>query len=112
MKWDRASRAEARDFRFWIQLTAKQRLQTSRPQAARQSSRTAGAPNPVTGKPASGDGYAPSTVAHIKTVLRRFYDSTIFTATAGPARCRTRPAGCLPPSPWPPERASQPDGRM
>jgi site-specific recombinase XerD len=72
--WDRASRAEARDFSCWIQLTAKQRLQTSRLRSARLSSRTLGAPNPVTGKPASGDGYAPSTVAHSETVLRRFYD--------------------------------------
>ena len=72
--WDQASRAEARDFSCWIQLTAKQRLQTSRPRAARLSSRAPGAPNPVTGKPASGDGYAPSTVAHSETVLRRFYD--------------------------------------
>jgi len=74
VEWDRASRAEARDFSCWIQLTAKQRLQTSRPRAARLSLRAAGAPNPVTGKPASGDGYAPSTVAHSETVLRRFYD--------------------------------------
>ena len=72
--WDRASRAEARDFSCWIQLTAKQRLQTSRPKKARLSSRAAGAPNAVTGKPAPGDGYAPSTVAHSETVLRRFYD--------------------------------------
>ena len=74
VEWDRASRAEARDFSCWIQLTVKQRLQTSRPRAARWSSRTPGAPNLVTGKPASGDGYAPSTVAHSETVLRRFYD--------------------------------------
>jgi site-specific recombinase XerD len=72
--WDRASRAEARDFSCWIQLTAKQRLQTSRPKRARLSSRAAGAPNAVTGKPVPGDGYAPSTVAHSETVLRRFYD--------------------------------------
>jgi len=72
--WDRASRAEARDFSCWIQLTVKQRLQASRPKAARWSIRTAGAPNPVTGKPATGDGYAPATVAHSETVLRRFYD--------------------------------------
>jgi site-specific recombinase XerD len=72
--WDRASRVEARDFSCWIQLTAKQRLQTSRPRAARLSSRMTGAPNAVTGKPAAGDGYAPSTVAHSETVLRRFYD--------------------------------------
>jgi len=74
VQWGRASRAEARDFSCWIQLTAKQRLQTSRPRKARLASRAAGAPNPVTGKPASGDGYAPSTVAHSETVLRRFYD--------------------------------------
>ncbi len=74
VQWDRASRADARDFSCWIQLTAKQRLQTSRPRAARLSSRMPGAPNPVTGKPAAGDGYAPSTVAHSETVLRRFYD--------------------------------------
>ena len=72
--WDRASRAEARDFSCWIQLTAKQRLQTSRPKKARLSLRAAGAPNAVTGKPVPGDGYAPSTVAHSETVLRRFYD--------------------------------------
>jgi hypothetical protein len=72
--WDRASRVEARDFSCWIQLTAKQRLQTSRPRAARLSSRTTGAPNAVTGKPAAGDGYAPSTVANSETALRRFYD--------------------------------------
>jgi site-specific recombinase XerD len=72
--WSRASRVEARDFSCWIQLTAKQRLQTSRPRAARLSSRAPGPPNPVTGKPASGDGYAPSTVAHSETVLRSFYD--------------------------------------
>jgi site-specific recombinase XerD len=72
--WDRASRAEARDFSCWIQLTVKQRLQTSRPKAARWASRPAGTPNPVTGKPVTGDGYAPATVAHSETVLRRFYD--------------------------------------
>ena len=72
--WDWASRAEARDFSCWIQLTAKQRLQTSRPKAARWSGRAAGPPDPVTGKPAAGDGYAPATVAHSETVLRRFYD--------------------------------------
>ena len=74
IEWDRASRVEARDFSCWIQLTAKQRLQTSRPGAARLSSLAAGAANQVTGKPASGDGYAPSTVAHSETALRRFYD--------------------------------------
>jgi hypothetical protein len=73
--WDRVSRAEARDFSCWIQLTAKPRLQTSRPKAPRWSSRAAGAPNPVTGKPSAGDGYAPATVAHSETVLRRLTTS-------------------------------------
>jgi site-specific recombinase XerD len=82
--WDRVSRAEARDFSCWIQLTVKQKLQTSRPRAARLSSRVPGAPNPVTGKPVTGDGYAPSTVAHSETVLRRFYD---FCRDEGTARC-------------------------
>ena len=73
--WDRASRAEARDFSCWIQLTAKQRLQTSRPKAARWSGRSRWAANLVTGKPAAGDaGTRPLTVAHSETVLRRFYD--------------------------------------
>jgi integrase family protein with SAM-like domain len=72
--WDRASRVEARDFSCWIGLTVKQRMQTSRPRAARWSSGVLGAPNPVTGKPGAGDGYAPASIAHSETVLRRFYD--------------------------------------
>jgi site-specific recombinase XerD len=72
--WERASREEARDFSCWIGLTVKQRLQTSRPRAARWSSGVLGTPNPVTGKPGTGDGYAPASIAHSETVLRRFYD--------------------------------------
>ena len=72
--WDRASRVEARDFSCWIGLTVKQRLQTSRPQTGRRSSGVLGAPNAVTGKPGAGDGYAPASIAHSETVLRRFYD--------------------------------------
>lgn len=67
--WDQASRVQARDFSCWIQLTVKQRMQTSRPKAARWSSRVRGAPNAVTGKPGTGDGYAPASVAHSETVL-------------------------------------------
>jgi integrase len=72
--WERASREEARDFSCWIGLTVKQRLQTSRPRAAQWSSGVLGPPNPVTGKPGTGDGYAPASIAHSETVLRRFYD--------------------------------------
>ncbi len=114
--WDRPGRAEARDFSCWIQLTAKQRLQTSRPRAARWSSRTAGAPNPVTGKPAAGDGYAMSTVAHSETVLRRFYDFCR-DAGVGPvlnpfpldaSRRRSRPhAHHNPMDEWRPERTGR-----
>lgn len=72
--WDRASRVEARDFSCWIGLTVKQRLQTSRPRAARWSSGVLGPPNAVTGKPGTGDGYAPASITHSETVLRRFYE--------------------------------------
>jgi site-specific recombinase XerD len=73
VSWDRASRVEARDFSCWIGLTVKQRMQTSRPRAAR-SSGVLGPPNQVTGKPGVSDGYAPASIAHSETVLRRFYD--------------------------------------
>jgi site-specific recombinase XerD len=72
--WDRASRVEARDFSCWIQRTIKQRRQTATPGSSRRSIRAAGVPNPVTGKPTVGDGYALATVAHSETVLRQFYD--------------------------------------
>lgn len=80
--WDRAAREEARDFSCWIGLTVKQRLQTSRPRAAQWSSGGLGAPNPVTGKPGSGDGYTRASIAHSETVLRRFYDFLV-TPAAG-----------------------------
>lgn len=57
-------------FSCWIQVTVKPRATA----AKRRPARTIGAPNPVTGKPTPGPGYAPSTVAHSETVLRRFYD--------------------------------------
>jgi integrase len=73
--WDRATRLEARDFSCWIQVTIKQRrLVNNRGNAGATKVSVAGAPNPVTGKPASGDRYAPATVAHSETVLRGFYD--------------------------------------
>jgi integrase len=66
--WDQATRAEARDYCRWIQLTAK-------PGRARPpGGAAAGVPNPVTGRPAPGRGYAAATCAHSETVLRSFYD--------------------------------------
>ncbi|MFF5589082.1 tyrosine-type recombinase/integrase [Streptomyces hygroscopicus] len=71
ISWDRATRVEARDFSRWIQLTVKPRkCQTPGKRAVRVTD----ALNPVTGKPPTGHGYAPTTVAHSETVLRRFYD--------------------------------------
>jgi site-specific recombinase XerD len=72
--WDRATRLEARDFSCWIQVTVKQRRQSTTISNARSTNTVAGAPNAVTGKPTSGDGYASATVAHCETVLRSFYD--------------------------------------
>ncbi len=72
--WDRATRREARDFSCWIQVTVKQRRRRTTISDARSANIVAGAPNTITGKLASGDGYAPATVAHCETVLRSFYD--------------------------------------
>lgn len=71
--WDRATRTEARDFSCWIQLTVKHQKSLE----AKESSGSAGftrPPNPVTGKPAVGPGYAATTIVHSETVLRSFYD--------------------------------------
>jgi site-specific recombinase XerD len=73
--WDRATRAEARDFSCWIQLTVKPRRHATRASvSAGAAARRPGAPNAVTGKPTPGIGYAAATVAHSETVLRGFYD--------------------------------------
>ncbi|MEU9761834.1 hypothetical protein AB0D98_19220 [Streptomyces sp. NPDC047987] len=83
VSWDRASRVEARDFSRWIQLTAKPgRSKTPKRRAV--SSGTG--PNPVTGKPTFAPGYAPTTVAHSETVLRRFYDIHRDAGTGVPGR--------------------------
>jgi integrase len=77
--WDQATRAEARDFCSWIQLAGK----PARPHwrypgggaPGTVTARTAaGTPNPVTGKPSPGRGYATATVVHCESVLRGFYD--------------------------------------
>ena len=66
MSWVRATRCEARDFSRWLALIDK-------PRKAGGGKRAAGAANPVTGKRSPGSKYAPSTLAHSKTVLRGFY---------------------------------------
>ncbi|GAA4986234.1 site-specific recombinase XerD [Nonomuraea thailandensis] len=64
--WDKAVQVDARDFARWMQIADK-------PSRGRRRS-TPGRVNPVTGKPAPGRKFAPSTRAHAETVLRAFYD--------------------------------------
>jgi site-specific recombinase XerD len=71
--WHRATRIDARDFSCWIQLAVKPRRKPP-PDIAIGTDVSAGPPNPVTGKPALGPGYAATTIAHSETVLRGFYD--------------------------------------
>jgi site-specific recombinase XerD len=62
VRWDRATRAEARDFSRWLQVAGKQ----ARPHWRRGDS-GGGAAVPA-------GAYAPSVRAHSETVLRAFYD--------------------------------------
>ena len=81
--WDQATRAEARDFSRWIQLTVKPGRAGGPGDAARAGAAAAraGVPNPVTGKAPPGSGYAPATVTHSESVLRGFYDFHLETGT-------------------------------
>lgn len=99
VEWDRAERADARDFARWLRLVDKPvRVHwrhvgdASRaagvvpviPGAVRAG---AGEVNPVTGKPSPGRKFAASTRAHNETVVRTFYD---FHLEAGNGRSSTR----------------------
>jgi integrase len=79
IRWDRATRDEARDFCCWMQTADKPVGVHWRSRGAvgpRAAARIAvsGAPNAITGKSAPGRGYAPRTRVHSETVLRGFYD--------------------------------------
>ena len=81
VRWDQATRAEARDFCRWIQVASKPPRPhwRRRGESAGQSQPTAGnkrwgSPNPVTGKAPPAANYAPATAAHSETVLRGFYE--------------------------------------
>ena len=63
--WDRATRAEARDFSRWLRVAGKQ----SRPHWRGQARVTGASDDSAVGEP-----YAPSVRAHSETVLRAFYD--------------------------------------
>ena len=62
VRWDRATRVEARDFSRWLQVWGKRS----------RGPRAWGAL--AAGLPAGGGPYAPSVRAHSETVLRAFYD--------------------------------------
>ncbi len=79
IRWDQATRAEARDFLCWIRLAGKPSRPHWRYPGGDAPGRggivhAPGSPNPVTGKPSRGRGYAAATVAHCETVLRSFYE--------------------------------------
>jgi len=79
VRWDQATRAEARDFCSWIQFAAKPvrphwRYPGGGAPGAVTARAEAGTPNPVTGKPSPGRGYATATVVHCESVLRGFYE--------------------------------------
>ena len=81
VRWDQATRAEARDFSRWIRVAGKPPRPhwRRRGESAAQSQPTPGgkaqaSPNPVTGKAPPGANYAPATAAHSETVLRGFYE--------------------------------------
>ena len=87
VSWDRAGRAEARDFIRWLQLAGKPSRAHWRHREREEEGQVLG-PGPggwdrpappggagtVEGRPGPGRGYARSTVAHCETVLRTFYE--------------------------------------
>ena len=66
--WDRAGRAEARDFALRLKIVKKP-ARRRRPDAPRP-----GAVNPVTGKASPGETYAARTRRHARAVVRSFYE--------------------------------------
>ncbi|WP_232789014.1 hypothetical protein [Streptomyces odonnellii] len=66
--WDRASRAEARDFALWLRLVKKP------PRPRRPDAPAPGSVNPVTGKRYAGENYASRTRRHARAVVRSFYE--------------------------------------
>lgn len=80
--WNKATRAEARDFARWLQLADKpvrlhwryQKYGLPPGGLPKQSRPDRGTPNPLTGKAGPGEKYAPTTRAHSETAIRLFYD--------------------------------------
>jgi len=66
--WDRASRAEARDYALWLARTRKP------PRQRRRNSLPPGAVNPVTGKAQPAETYSAATRRHARAVVHAFYE--------------------------------------
>lgn len=67
--WDRAQRADVRDFVLWLRTAHNPARDRKRP-----NSPAAGSVNPRTGKPYLSAGYAPATINHALSVVSAFYD--------------------------------------
>ncbi len=78
VRWDQATRVEARDFCRWLQAARKPtRPHWRYPAGGAPGSGTAppvARVNAVTGKSSRGDRYEATTVAHCESVLRGFYE--------------------------------------
>ncbi|MFJ8711086.1 tyrosine-type recombinase/integrase [Streptomyces anulatus] len=82
ISWNRATRAEARDFTRWFQVVDKpkklhwryERRGLTEAPVKSPKRPIPGTPNAITGKPTPGRKYAPRTIAHSETVLRTFYE--------------------------------------
>ncbi|MGI5290824.1 tyrosine-type recombinase/integrase [Nonomuraea polychroma] len=66
--WDRAGRAEARDFALWLKVVKKPN------RARRAGSPRPGSVNPITGKTTLGEHYADRTRRHARAAIRSFYE--------------------------------------
>ena len=95
IEWNRATRADARDFTRWMQIANKPQRLHWRHRNAGYSEKTApkprmtrkkipGTPNAITGKASPGPQYAARTRAHCETVLRTFYDFHLDEGTGPP----------------------------
>jgi integrase len=90
--WDRAARAEVRDFVLWMRASVKDRPR-------RPGSPAPGSVNRRTGKRYLGAGFAPATIDHNLAVVSGFYDYSL-SLGRGPLRNpvppRTSPRGGRP----------------
>ena len=74
VRWDQATRVEARDFVRWVQVAGKPARRHWRGDGAAGVRPGVPVPNRVTGKSPPGPQFAAATVAHGETVARSFYD--------------------------------------